>query len=159
MIKYRLLTGEELEPLQEEFLKFLLVQNIYPEQWEELKKQSRQKAEDKIELFSNLVFEKILSETSFLEKIDDKRIECYHFQAESAQLIALQANENTEIDFINQPLKDVNPSHYHIYTGSKKYVADRNSEVFQVMQKGAVKSDGILYKKLALLVAESKKLP
>ena len=130
------------------------MQNIYPEQWETLKIQNIEKANEQIELFSNLVFDKILSETFFLELISDKRIECYQFNKDSAQLLALQANENNEVDFVNYSLNEINPSEYHIYTGNKKYKNDRNLEVFDIMQKGAIKTDGTLFKKIALLMAD-----
>lgn len=155
MIKYRCLSKDELDELQQEFLKFLLVQNIYPEQWENLKMQNTDKAHEQIELFSNIVFDKILSETTFLELISGKRIECYQFNKESAQLLALQANENNQVDFVNQTLTEISPNEYHIYSGTKKYKNDRNSEVFYIMQKGAVKTDGTLFKKIALLMADS----
>jgi hypothetical protein len=156
MIKYRRLTLEELESLREEFLKFLIVQQIYPEEWEQIKINEKERAEEYLDLFSNLVFEKILTEIQFVEKITEKRLETYHFQANEARVLVLQAIKGAGIDFLTQPLKDIDPSYYELISGAKKYDENRNTQLFRLMESGAVKSDGVLYKKIALLLAESK---
>jgi hypothetical protein len=156
MIKYRKLTLQELEPLKEEFLKFLLVQNMYPEQWEVLKKENPAEAERQLDAFSDIVFEKILTEIQFIEKITDKRIEAYHFGKETAQMMTLQAKEGTNVDFTIQPLSEINPANYELISGSKKVGGNRNQELYSFMERGAVKSDGMVYKKIALLLAQSK---
>ncbi|PIZ06352.1 MAG: hypothetical protein COY57_02475, partial [Flavobacteriales bacterium CG_4_10_14_0_8_um_filter_32_5] len=69
MLKYRLLTSEELRELEEEFKHFLIINQIYDDEWKLLNQQKSQKVEELIVLFSNLVIEKALKKIAFLEII------------------------------------------------------------------------------------------
>lgn len=157
MAQYRRLTLEELEALNEEFIKFLLVQNLTMIDWEKIKKENKTKTNQLIDTFSDLVFDKILSDTQFALKVNDKRVEAYQFYSKEMMLIALQAKPNSTIDFNKQALNEINLAELEIYKGKKSYKQDRNKEVFQLLQNGATKSDGKYFKQLALLLVEINK--
>jgi hypothetical protein len=154
MAQYRRLSLSELENLNEEFIKFLLVQNLTLIDWEKIKKEDTTQTNQLIDTFSDLVFDKILTDTQFALKVNDKRVEAYQFYAEEMLLIALQAKPNSAIDFNKNTLSEINFSELEVFKGKKKYQKHRNEEVFELLQKGAAKSDGKYFKQLALLLAD-----
>ena len=67
MKKYRILTLEELDLLKKDFIEFLVVNGITGEDWEEIKLINPENRDKVVELFSEVVFTKILLQTNFLE--------------------------------------------------------------------------------------------
>jgi hypothetical protein len=67
MAKYRVLSLEELKELEKEFIEYLVLNGIEANDWDRLKRDLPQDAEKVIELFSDVVFEKIMRDTRFLE--------------------------------------------------------------------------------------------
>ena len=53
-MKYRRLTKEQLEELHPEFINFLATQSITAEEWDTLKKEKPEVAEEEIDVFSDL---------------------------------------------------------------------------------------------------------
>lgn len=155
MAQYRRLSLKELENLHEEFIKFLLIQNLTLIDWEKIKKENKTKANQLIDIFSDLVFDKIMTDTHFALKVNDKRVEAYQFYSKEMMLLALQAKPNSAIDFNEQALNEINFAELEIYKGKKSYKQDRNREVFQLLQNGAIKSDGKYFKQLALLLVDA----
>mgnify|MGYP000377038051 CR=1 FL=1 len=67
MKKYRILTLEELDLLKKDFIEFLVINGITGEDWEEIKLINPENRDKVVELFSEVVFTKILLQTNFLE--------------------------------------------------------------------------------------------
>lgn len=151
MAKYRLLTQEELEPLSEEFLKYLVVANILPEQWELLKKEKIEEAEKHLAVFSDLVFDKIMQQHQYLERITSAKIEAYHFMKNKAEMVALVAKNASCPSLLETNLADIDIRQFDLIRGSKSYQKSREEEMFQMTQQECVPSDGNWYKKLLLI--------
>ena len=66
-MKYRRLTLEELEPLENEFIDFLVVNGVIADDWEQLLANDVEKSNQIIDAFSEVVFEGIMRKTQFLE--------------------------------------------------------------------------------------------
>ena len=81
MAKYRLLTAEELELFEKEFIDYLVVNGITADDWEKIKSEDQFKAEQIMALFSDVVFEKIMRQTQFLNKIEVASISGYSMPA------------------------------------------------------------------------------
>jgi len=151
-MKYRLLTQEELEPLNEEFLKYLLVANVTPQNWELLKKEDSLAAEKHIEVFSDMVLDKVLKDVNFVDVVFNDRVEVYQFLKQKAYFFAIENKEKGTFDFTSQQLKDLNFKSVVIIKGEKQFNEDREVEVFKILQKeNASISNGDLFKKVALL--------
>lgn len=150
---YRILNLEELEALKEEFLKYLLVRGISFEEWEKIK--TTEAAEKHIEVFSELVFEKLLQSCSFVDVLLENRIELYQFNKEQATLIVMENKELGSFNFLQDDWKNLDLDSIHILQGTKKYVKRREEEIYEVLEKeGACISDGLYFKKTALLLAK-----
>ena len=68
-MKYTRLTKEQFEELQQEFINFLATQSITADEWSNLKVNSPEMAEMELDVFSDLIWEGVLQNVSFLEKI------------------------------------------------------------------------------------------
>ena len=66
-MKYRRLTLEELKPLENEFIDFLVVNGVIADDWEQLLANDVEKSNKIIDAFSEVVFEGIMRKTQFLE--------------------------------------------------------------------------------------------
>jgi hypothetical protein len=156
-VKYRRLNKEELAPLNEEFLKYLMVANITPENWELLKTNEPNKCEHHLDVFSDLVFDKILSDIQFVERALPKRLEVYHFLSEYVIMYALEAKSNEDFSFDKANLDKLPLKDFRLIEGKKQYQADKNIETFKILQQEyASISNGTLFKQLALKVVEQK---
>ncbi len=154
-MKYRRLSNEELEPLKEEFLKYLLVANITPEQWEEIKKNEPQQCEQHLDVFSDLVFEKILAQVQFIDRILPKRIELYQCQTDQFLMYALEVKNDQIIELQKDKLHNLDLSKFHCIQGKKRMGGDRKKDIFDLLQKdNTFISDGSLFKRLVLLLAK-----
>ena len=68
MAKYRLLTIEELQEMEKEFVDYLILNGIYSDDWVSLKNDDPDKVQKIIHLFSDVVFENIMRKTQFLKQ-------------------------------------------------------------------------------------------
>ncbi len=66
-MKYTRLTKEQLEELHPEFIRFLASQNIDKAEWDTLKAQKPEVAEQELDVFSDLVWDEVLTKAEWLE--------------------------------------------------------------------------------------------
>lgn len=151
-MKYTRLTKEQLEVLNHDFARFLATQQITADEWQLLKKEKPQVAEDELDIFSDLVWEKSLEKVRFLERVDKHAIYCFLFEDDSAQMIAIQI-DNINIDLTSTEgfiwLKNnILDKNVHLFSASKKNISDRKMEIFKLIQQGMQISDGKLFQAL-----------
>ena len=156
-MKYRRLTKEELEPLAEDFAIFLASNSIDKKAWDNLKGNEPQKAEETLDIFSDMVFEKALKSARFLERISETEIHCYAFQSNQAHLISARITQPGDSNFVNSELKSLLPrliknNSLELIQGTKKYSKPREQEMFEIMKTGATFSKGELYNALLRLI-------
>lgn len=136
MLKYRLLTDEELQELEHEFKQFLIVNEIYDEEWRKLNAEKNNKVDDLIVLFSNLVIEKSLKKIMFLEVVTEDGIKAFHFKENEVVLIGITSAKKN-INFLTVSPKELTTAPLKIYSVTKNYEASREDEVFKMVQSGA----------------------
>ncbi|HLT93449.1 MAG TPA: DUF6495 family protein [Membranihabitans sp.] len=144
MMKYRILTREELEELESEFVTFLAANGIPAEDWVKIKEKEVEKSQKLIEVFSDVVFEKILSTVHFLEHRQQDTIRIFRFDEEKITMNGIHIEGKSAIDFTkNQDtntlvqLYNLNPGKLKIFTAEKRYKEDKLQEIFKLMQSGA----------------------
>lgn len=158
MPKYRRLTKEELKALQKEFVEFLVVNGITADKWTAIKELKKEIAEEIIEQFSDVVWEGVLRKAKFLELRN--RNELIAFQCLPEKLILMGVKiKDTDVDITTksgfEKLKrdQVGTT---FYTSEKKYFKKREEELFEMIQNGCEITDGALFKRIALAVAQKK---
>jgi len=147
LAKYRILTSEELQELEKEFVNFLVLNGIPADDWQKMKTDGS-KAHRMIELFSDVVFEKILREITYLEHHSPSSIKSFHCKKEEILLIGIDA-ENQQLDLtssnILEKLESSSSRDLKIYQASKKYTPSRELELYAMLENGCIKSEGKLY--------------
>ncbi|PIQ14431.1 MAG: hypothetical protein COW67_13845 [Flavobacteriales bacterium CG18_big_fil_WC_8_21_14_2_50_32_9] len=150
MLKYRLLTSEELRELEEEFKHFLIINQIYDDEWKLLNQQKSQKVEELIVLFSNLVIEKAIKKIAFLEIITNNGINAFYCKENEMELIGI-STENKQFDFtLVKESSDIRNQSLSIFKTSKPYFKTREIEVFNLINSGCSIISSERYKKLEL---------
>ena len=149
-MKYTRLTREQLEELHPEFTRFLATQTITVKEWEQLKKNKPQVAEQELDVFSDLIWEGVLSRVTYLENISARDMYLFHLDPKQMHLISVKLS-NLEIDFRTPEGFTWFKKHWQsdwveYLTASKVYSEDSNRDKFELIQKGAVITKGELYR-------------
>ncbi|MDA8692670.1 DUF6495 family protein [Saprospiraceae bacterium] len=154
MPKYRLLSPEELVLFEKEFIDYLVVNGITADDWVKMKTIDKDKSDNIIDLFSDVILEKVLRRSHYIKKINHDSIFCFNYQSEEVVMIGLQTKNKEAIEpYING---QCNSNRLQILKANKKYKLQREIELFKMIESGAVISDGALYKRFMLLsVAEA----
>ena len=148
-MKYERLTQEQLKEMNKEFINFLASQSITNEEWEDIKTNKPQVAEDELDVFSDLVWEGVLNNVNYLEHFSPQQLFLFEFSDQHIDLIGIKIqNETVDINtkqgfqWLRDSLlnEDVN-----IYTSRKALSEDRNKDIFALIKQGAHITKGKLY--------------
>lgn len=155
-MKYARLTKEQLEELQVEFTNFLASQQIDKKEWDLLKKNKPEVAEQEIDIFSDLVWEGVLKSANYIEHFSKNHIFLFQFDDKNIDTIVLKSL-NPDIDFLQKEglewLSDhILTNDVEIRYGAKTFGPDRNGEVFDLIQQGGILSQGDLYHQIKGLI-------
>ncbi len=148
-MKYSRLTKQQLEELHQEFINFLATQSISGDEWEDIKRDKADIAEEEIDIFSDLVWEGVLSKVEFVENISAQQMHLFHLTKKVMKLISVKVM-NPEIDLttavgFNWFRKNWQSDFVEYLTASRAYTADKNLDKFQLINQGAVITKGELY--------------
>jgi hypothetical protein len=158
-MKYRRLNNEELENMKNEFIRFLVSNGIVADEWEQLKKENLTKAEGLIEIFSDIVFEKVLEKVAFAEFRTSHDFKTFKFLEDKILLIGVRVNPQIQIDF-TQPqatenmlaaVRTMPQGSIQLYRAEKRYTDAPKKEIFKMLESGAFISDGHLFETLSKL--------
>lgn len=159
-MKYERLTREQLEELHEEFSRFLASQQITKDEWDKIKTEKPQVAEEELDLFSDLVWEGVLNKVEYLEHFSPQQIFMFHFQEEVIDLIGIKL-DNQAVDLqttegYNWLRNNLMNDDVNLYTSQKPITEDRNKDIFALIKQGARITKGDLYKYFYKIVKASK---
>ena len=155
-MKYTRLTKEQLEELHQEFSTFLATQTIDKTEWDTIKKEKPEVAEQELDIFSDLVWEGVLTKAEYLEHFSKSHIflfQCFDNYVNSIILKSLVP----QTDFLTreglQWLSDnMFTETIEMKIGKKEFTEERNSSIFALIQQGAFLSDGLLYKQINSII-------
>jgi hypothetical protein len=155
-MKYRQLTTEQLNEMHEEFALFLASQKIDASKWEEIKDTKPEVVEEEINLFSDLVWEKVLSNTSYINHFDNQNLNLFRCDAENIQRILIKC-EKKGFNFSNPKdykwfIENSKDKSITYFKGQKTYFKERNIEIFEMVEKGCVISKGDLYEMIFKII-------
>ncbi|AIY14886.1 MULTISPECIES: DUF6495 family protein [Cellulophaga] len=148
-MKYTRLTKQQLEELHQEFINFLATQSITGDEWEKIKTDTPEVAEEEIDVFSDLVWEGVLNKVDFVENISAQQMHLFHLTDKEMKLISVKVM-NPEIDLtteigFNWFKKNWQSDFVEYLSASKAYKDDKNLDKFELIKKGAVITKGELY--------------
>lgn len=148
-MKYRRLTREQLEELHPEFINFLATQSITAEEWTAIKNDKPEIAEQELDVFSDLIWEGVLSRITYLENISALQMHLFHCSAKEMKLISVRVH-NPDIDLRTEVgfgwfKKNWQSDFVEYLTASKAYTDDPNTDKFQLIEQGAQITKGELF--------------
>lgn len=157
-MKYTQLTLEQFKELHEEFAIFLASQKIDFTTWEKIKVENPAVADEELNLFSDLVWEKVLQSTSYLEHFSKDSLNLFKCNAEDIQRIVVKIN-NESVDLMDKEgfnwfLDHSNDDKIEYFKGQKPYTKERNLEIFDLIQKGSVISKGDLFNAVFKIISK-----
>ena len=117
---YPCLSLAQLEALETDFVAFLIVNGVAGETWKTLNETDPSKAQELANLFSQVVWEKVLKETRYVKRLSEtERIFGYLAEEQGVLLMGQQ-----------------NPSGWAFHKAKKHWGDNRESEVFTLLQQG-----------------------
>lgn len=148
-MKYKRLTKEQFEALHQEFSNFLATQSIDKAEWDSIKTSTPEVAEQELDVFSDLIWEGVLTNAQYLEHFSQNHIFLFHCQEKLIQSIVLKSL-NPEVNFMEkeglQWLSDnLFTDTVEIHLGKREYQEERNAAIFDLITQGAILSDGQLF--------------
>lgn len=148
-MKYTRLTKQQLEELQQEFVNFLSTQSITAEEWQTIKKEKPEVAEEELDIFSDLVWEGVLGKVEYLENISAQQMHLFHLAEKEMKLLSVKVM-NPEIDLTTSLgfswfKKNWQSDFVEYLTASKAYTDDKNQDKFNLIVQGAVITKGELF--------------
>lgn len=149
-MKYKRLTKEQLEEMHVEFSNFLATQSITAEEWDTLKKEKPEVAEEEVDVFSDLVWERVLNNSEYLENISANHMHLFHLTEKEMKLIAVKVL-NPNIDLSTEEgfgwfKKNWQSDFVEYLSASKAYSDDPNADKFSLIEEGAIITRGELYR-------------
>jgi hypothetical protein len=157
-MKYKRLTKEQFEALHQEFINFLASQSIDKAEWDSIKAEKPEVAEQELDVFSDLIWEGVLSSAQFLEHFSKNHVFLFHCQENHIQSIVLKSLQ-PDVDFMQkeglQWLSDnMFTDNIEIHLGKKEYEQERNTAIFDLITQGAILSDGQLYLQINAIIQQ-----
>ncbi len=155
-MKYRYLTPEELQLLEEELIQFLIVNGIDGPEWEKINKENPDKARELVGMFSDVVIHRSLEKVKFGEQSTRSRFFIFAFHEDEVELLGCQSkNSESDISTFELLMQEIlnNPSEIELFRQSKKYQHNREQEIFTMMNNGLLLSEQSRYDLLLKLYA------
>lgn len=155
-MKYARLTKEQLEELHPEFITFLATQTIDKQEWDDLKENKPQVALQEIDVFSDMIWERALTNVRFIDHFSNDYI--FLFKCFDDVVLSYVINSvNSKVDFltkegINWLSENLSSDEVVIQKGKKDISNNRNEALFEIIKQGGLISKGELYSKLEILL-------
>ncbi|MDT0621841.1 DUF6495 family protein [Croceitalea vernalis] len=148
-MKYSRLSKEQFVELHQEFINFLATQSITADEWKKLKNEKPEVAEEELDVFSDLIWEGVLTKVKYLENISERHMHLFDLKEKEMKLISVKIL-NPEIDLRTEVgfswfKRNFQSDFVEYLTASKKYSEDKNVDKFSLIQQGAVITKGALY--------------
>jgi hypothetical protein len=155
-MKYARLTKEQLEELHPEFITFLATQSIDKIEWDDIKKNRPHVAEQEIDLFSDVIWDKALTNVSYIDHFSKNYIFLFKCVEEVVFSWVVKTN-NPQIDFVSADgihwlADNLFSNDVEITRGRKDISNNRNSALFDIIKQGGIISKGDLFNKLDNLI-------
>ena len=150
IMKYIRLSKEQLDEMHQEFINFLAAQSITAEEWDSIKKNQPETAEQELDVFSDLIWEGVLSKVEYLEHFSPQHMFLFKVGTLKISMISIEV-ENKSIDITTPQgykwLQDnFMKDEVNLYSSSKLLSDDRNNDIFVLIRQGANITKGDLYR-------------
>jgi hypothetical protein len=140
-MRFRRLTIEELTELETEFKQFLIINQVYNEEWIEMNQKDLKKANALVDLFSDQVLEKVYSKMNFLEIRSPKTYSIFSFNEQTINSLIIQSKDESVLLSTEQEIENAlntNLLKLEVFKASKPLTKAKSEEVFELINQGAI---------------------
>ncbi|PDH45761.1 MAG: hypothetical protein CND43_02050 [Flavobacteriales bacterium MED-G15] len=152
IMEYARLTKEQFEALHEEFSLFLAAQSIDKREWDRIKSNKPSLTNEKLDAFSDMVWDDALDKINYLEHRNDHLLFLFKCYDQKIDLILIKQTKDCpsffEENHKNWLIKNIRDDRVSVFESSRDFGAIYKKEIFQLIQKGAVTTDGSAYEDL-----------
>lgn len=155
-MKYARLTKEQLEELHPEFITFLATQSIDKKEWDDIKKNKPTIADQEIDVFSDMIWDKALTNVNYIDHFSKNYI--FLFKCIESTIFSYVINSTDpstdflSADGINWLSENIFSDAVQIQKGKKDISTNRNESLFEIIKKGGIISKGELFSKFDSLL-------
>lgn len=157
-MKYARLTKEQFEELHQEFINFLATQSITADEWEDIKTNNPEAAEQELDVFSDLVWYGVLSKVEYLEHISSNQIHLFKCRENDMHLIAIKLKEDkadlTKKEGFQWLRDNLLSDDIEFFNAKKDYSDDKHQDIFKLIQQGANITKGELFQYFEKLIRQ-----
>ncbi len=143
-MKFRRLKAEELDSLEEDFIQFLASNTVTADDWKSMQNNAPEKAEEMIDVFSDVVWDKILGNIKYMQHRFPQELRVYKFDENEASAIVLRfksngidLTNNDDVQGIATGKIDLTKFSPEVLHGTRAYRSNRKQEIFVLMEQGA----------------------
>lgn len=154
-MKYSRLTKEQFEELHQEFINFLATQSITGEEWQDIKANKPEVAEQELDVFSDLVWEGVLNQAKYLEHISPKEIHLFALNEDHMHLIGVKVKAEQDItttEGFGWLRENLMHDDVEFVQAKKDYSEDKNLDKFTLIKQGSNITKGELYNYMFKLI-------
>ena len=152
-MKYRSLSTKELEPLKDDFIKFLSANTITGEDWINIKSNKPNEASKLVEIFSDIVWEKSLEKIKYLEHRDDKYLKVFYCGENKMEMVGFKVNRKNAPSLLDEKTFKLLGSGELKFSelnavfscSEKNYKISRNMDLFSMIESGCVPCEKAYY--------------
>tara|TARA_X000001036_G_scaffold420149_1_gene440695 strand:- start:124 stop:606 length:483 start_codon:yes stop_codon:yes gene_type:complete len=160
-VKYHKLSEIQFNEMHKEFAVFLATQSITKKDWAIIKYGKPELLDNYLNSFSDLVWDKILSDCEYLEYSSSDQLFLFHTKERLIDVLVLKIDSNlADLNTSNGFKKVLNLMHsdqIDIFKSSKAYTPSRNMFIYEYLKKGAMISKGKRYEILKSYFPNSSK--
>ncbi len=160
-MRFLRLTSQELEQMEKEFINFLASSGITASDWQHISSNEPDKTNELVDLFSDLVYEKVFSNICYLDHRSKNSLKVFHCMDESIKVIAIELDDNPAHDFTDEEsfsdfFKNPPEIGVKMFSAEKEYNKNREEEIFQMMQQGCCSVSKEYFESIAQLLNSNK---
>ena len=155
-----MLSAEELVPFEEDLKQFLIVNGVHGDEWEQMNRETPEKAIELVALFSDTVLQKVYEKIMFLEFRSIDSCLVFHCLSDRMLLIAIQ---HTQPDVDLSTPESIHAaltgdlSKLTFFRSEKIHQHSREEEVHRLFEQGCVPSDEAFWNALVAVVSHTSK--
>src|SRR5690606_33961110 len=121
---------------------------ITAQEWEDIKVNKPEVAEQELDVFSDLVWEGVLNKVEFIEHISPQQIHLFYLKEEHIHLIAIKIKNPIDLsttDGFNWLRENLMEDDVEFLQAKKDYTNDKNADKFKLIEQGGVITKGDLF--------------
>jgi hypothetical protein len=143
-MKFKLLSDQELQNLETEFVQFLVANGVDDALWRKINDQEPDKALKLVEAFSDVVWEKALQKVEVIEHLTDDSVKLFWYLQNKAVLVGVNLMDKSEGTLSKENWVEMlknTPEAFEIYSQQKEVdPKGREAEIFKLLESGCAVS-------------------